>query len=60
MSYSKSTDQPDIIRLPNPARDQLRKNISLSSPFAPENSVSRDGFGSPVLRQPAHLHTQSG
>ena len=33
-------------------------NISLS-PFAPENLVSRDGFSSPVLRQPAHLHTQA-
>ena len=32
-------------------------NISLS-PFAPENLVSRDGYGSPVPRQPAHLHTQ--
>ena len=31
-------------------------NISLSA-FAPENLVSRDGFGSPVPRQPAHLHT---
>ena len=29
-------------------------NISLSE-FAPENLVSRDGFGSPVPRQPAHL-----
>ena len=28
-------------------------NISLSV-FAPENLVSRDGFGSPVPRQPAH------
>ena len=28
------------------------------SPFAPDNLVSRDGFGSPVPRQPAHLHTQ--
>ena len=27
--------------------------------FAPENLVSRDGFGSPVPRQPAHLHTQA-
>ena len=27
------------------------------SPFAPENLVSRDGFGCPVPRQPAHLHT---
>ena len=29
-------------------------NYSLS-PFAPENLVSRDGFGSPISRQPAHL-----
>ena len=27
--------------------------------FAPENLVSRGGFGSPVVRQPAHLHTQA-
>ena len=33
--------------------------ISLSA-FAPENLVSRDRFGSPVLRQPAHFHTQTG
>ena len=33
-------------------------NISLS-PFALENMVSRNGFGSPVPRQPAHLHTQA-
>ena len=33
-------------------------NISLSA-FAPENLVSRDGFVSPVPRQPAHLHTQA-
>ena len=32
-------------------------NISLSA-FAPENLISRDGFGSPVPRQHAHLHTQ--
>ena len=32
--------------------------ISLSA-FAPENLVSRDGLGSPVPRQPAHLHTQA-
>ena len=32
-------------------------NISLSA-FVPESLVSRDGFGSPVPRQPAHLHTQ--
>ena len=33
-------------------------NISLS-PFAPENLVSRGGFGSHVPQQPAHLHTQA-
>ena len=33
-------------------------NISLSA-FAPENLVSRDEFGSPVSRQPAHLRTQA-
>ena len=32
--------------------------MSLSA-FAPEKLVSRDGFGSPVPRQPAHLHTQA-
>ena len=35
-----------------------KMNISLS-PFAPENLISRNGFGSPVPRQPAHLHTQA-
>ena len=35
-----------------------KMNISLSA-FAPENLVSRDGFGNPVPRQPAHLHTQA-
>ena len=32
--------------------------MSLSA-FVPENLVSRDGFGSLVPRQPAHLHTQA-
>ena len=35
-----------------------KMNISLSA-FVPKNLVSRDGFGSPVPRQPAHLHTQA-
>ena len=35
-----------------------KTNISLSA-FAPENLVLRDGFGSPVPRQPAHLRTQA-
>ena len=33
-------------------------NVILST-FAPENLVSRDGFGSSAPRQPAHLHTQA-
>ena len=33
-------------------------NMPLSA-FAPENLVSRDGFGSPVPRQSAHLHIQA-
>ena len=44
----------------NPARGQLnRKNPPSLSAFTPENLVSRDGFGSPVPRQPAHLYTQA-
>ena len=35
-----------------------KMNISLS-PFAPGNLVSRDGFGSSLPRQSAHLHTQA-
>ena len=35
-----------------------KMNIALSA-SAPENLVVRDGFGSPVSRQPAHLHTQA-
>ena len=56
--HSKSMDQPG--KVANPARGQLSRekmNISLSA-FAPENLVPRDGFGSPVPRQSAHLHTQ--
>ena len=53
-------DQPG--KVANPARGQLNREneycISLSA-FAPENLVSRDGFGSPVPRQPVHLHTQA-
>ena len=33
-------------------------NISLSA-FAPENLISRDGFGSPVPDQPAYLRTRA-
>ena len=44
----------------NSPRGQLnRENEYSLSASAPENLVSRDGFGSPVPRQPAHLHTQA-
>ena len=36
-----------------------RKMIFPPSLFTPENLASRDGFGSPVPRQPAYLHTQA-
>ena len=54
-------DQPG--KVANPARGQLNReneysSISLSA-FAPENLVSRDGFGSLVPRQPVHFHAQA-
>ena len=55
---SKSMDQPG--KVANAARGQLNREINISLfAFAPQSLVSRDGFGSPVLRQPAHLHTQA-
>ena len=59
ITYSKGKDQPS--KAANPARGQLnRENVFFSlSPFASENLISRDGFGSPALCQPAHLHTQA-
>ena len=57
-TYSKSMDQPG--KVASPARGQLNRKMNISLPaFMPENLVSRDGFGSPILRQPAHLHTQA-
>ena len=53
-------DQPG--KVANSARGQLyRENecFPIRVLFAPENLVSRDGSGSPVPRQPAHLHTQA-
>ena len=51
-------DQPG--KVANPACGQLNRENKFSlSAFAPENLVSRDGFGSPVPRQPDHLHTQT-
>ena len=57
-TYSKSMDQPG--KVANPARGELNREIDISlSAFAPENLVSRDGFGSPVPSQSAHLDTQA-
>ena len=57
-TYGKSMDQPG--KVTNPARGQLNRSINIFLvPFAPGNLVSRDGFGSLVPRQPAHLHTQA-
>ena len=48
-----SMDQPGIVA--DSARGQLnREDIFFLSPFAPEKLVSRDRFGCPVPRQPAH------
>ena len=50
ITYSKSIDQPG--KVAKPARGQLNKEINISlSPFASENVILRDGFGS--------LHTQA-
>ena len=58
VTYNKSMDQPG--KVANPARGQLnRENEYFLPPFAHENLVSRDSFGNPVPRQPAHLHTQA-
>ena len=48
------------VRLPILVVVSWRGKTSISlPPFAPEKLVSRDGFGSPVPRQPAHLHIQA-
>ena len=51
ITYSKGKGQPG--KVANPACGQLsRENDFPLSPFAPENLVSRDRFGSSVPRQP--------
>ena len=52
--FQQSMDQPGTVA--NPCRGQLNReemNFPLS-PFAPDNLVSRDGFGRLVSREPAH------
>ena len=61
-TYSKGMDRPG--KVASPARGQLNREISGKiyislSAFVSENLVSRDGFGSPVLRELAQLHTQA-
>ena len=54
--YSNSMDQPG--KVANPARGQLNRNNKYSfslCPFALENLVSRDGFGSPVYYTDSRL-----
>ena len=58
ITVSKDNDQPG--KGANLARGQLnRENYFSLSPFPPGSLFSRDRFGSPVPRQPAHLHTQA-
>ena len=48
------------VRLPTLLVVSRTRKINISQfAFAPENLVSRDGFGRPVPHQPAHLHTQA-
>ena len=49
ITHSKGKDQSS--KAANPARGQLAEqgNNFFLSPFAPENLVPRDGFGSPIL-----------
>ena len=60
---AKDKDQPG--KVADPARGQLnRENEYFPVPFAFENLVSRDGYGSsssssPAPRHSAHLHTQA-
>ena len=50
----------DRVRLPILLRVSSRGIMSISrSAFVPEDLVSRDGFGNPVPRQPAHIYTQA-
>ena len=47
-------------KVANPARGQLNRELDIYLfAFAPEILVSRDGLGSLVPRQPAHLHPQA-
>ena len=49
----ESMDGPGVAAIPAHGRITKGKNAVFPVPFAPEKLVSRDGFGRPVLRQPA-------
>ena len=58
ITYSKRKDQPG--KAANPARGQLTKeNEHFPRPRSRLRIWCRDGFGSLVPREPAHLHTQA-
>ena len=51
-------DQP--VKAANSASGQLNREMNIPLfPCMSEDLVPRDGFGRPVPRQPAHLHTQA-
>ena len=50
ITYRKRVDQHG--KVANPAHGQLNRKMKYS--LTPENLVSRNGFGRPVPRQPAH------
>ena len=57
-TFSKSKDQPGQVCQSSSWSAEQGKLMFLCP--RSRNVVSRDGFGSPVPRQPGHLHTQAG
>ena len=54
-----SPEEGVLVTSPGTESSYPRPSQLLNNSFVSENLVSRDGFGSPVPRQPAHLHTQA-
>ena len=59
ITYRKGKDQSGKVATPPRGQPNKKNEFFPVSPFAPENLVSRDGFGNPVPRQLAHLHTKA-
>ena len=61
--YTRRKDPPTLIprnqQVSEGAGTSFENEYFLSALFAPDNLVSRDGFGNPVPRQPVHLRTQA-